>query len=76
MLEVQDGRPGIPDDRLERTQDRFHRVDALCSRVSSGTGLETVRTIVELHSGMVSVSNALDGAAFSVVFSPDRRQPS
>ena len=70
-LEVRDSGPGIPEGQLERIFDRFHRVDASRSRASGGTGLglAIVRTIVELHSGTVSVSNANGGGAvFSVVF--------
>ena len=70
-LEVRDSGPGIPEGQLERIFDRFHRVDASRSRASGGTGLglAIVRTIVELHSGTVSVSNANGGGAvFRVVF--------
>lgn len=78
-LEVQDSGPGIPEGQLEKIFDRFHRVDASRSRASGGTGLglAIVRTIIELHSGTVSVSNAIDGGAvFSVVFQrSERKQP-
>ena len=70
-LEVRDSGPGIPEGQLERIFDRFHRVDASRSRASGGTGLglAIVRTIVELHSGTVSVSNANGGGTvFRVVF--------
>ena len=77
-LEVRDSGPGIPEGQLERIFDRFHRVDASRSRASGGTGLglAIVRTIVELHSGTVSASNAngagvVSGAVFSVVFAKD-----
>ena len=77
-LEVRDTGPGISDEHLERIFDRFHRVDASRSRASGGTGLglAIVRTIVELHSGTVTVSNANGaGAVFRVVFQhPDRKQ--
>jgi two-component system, OmpR family, sensor histidine kinase BaeS len=79
-LEVRDSGPGIPEDQLERIFDRFHRVDASRSRASGGTGLglAIVRTIVELHSGMVSVRNGVSGGAvFSVTFrNSDRKAPS
>ncbi len=77
-LEVRDSGPGIPEGQLEQIFDRFHRVDASRSRASGGTGLglAIVRTIVELHSGTVSASNANGaGAVFRVVFQhPDRKQ--
>jgi two-component system, OmpR family, sensor histidine kinase BaeS len=69
-LEVRDSGPGIPEGQLEKIFDRFHRVDASRSRASGGTGLglAIVRTIVELHGGKVSVSNARDaGARFTLM---------
>jgi two-component system, OmpR family, sensor histidine kinase BaeS len=77
-LEVRDSGPGIPEGQLERIFDRFHRVDASRSRASGGTGLglAIVRTIVELHSGLISVRNARDGGAvFSVIFRDSERKP-
>jgi two-component system sensor histidine kinase MprB len=60
---VRDHGPGIPPADLPHVFDRFYRSVQARSLSGSGLGLAIVKSIVELHGGTVSASNAVDGGA-------------
>jgi signal transduction histidine kinase len=72
MLElcVRDTGMGIPEDRLERIFERFHRVDMRLTREVQGlgVGLTLCKRIIELHGGAIwAESNPGVGSAFHVM---------
>lgn len=64
-VEVRDTGPGIPAGQEGRIFERFVRTDDARSRAKggSGIGLAIVKTLVELHGGVVSAANAPGGGA-------------
>ncbi|HEX7002058.1 MAG TPA: ATP-binding protein [Trueperaceae bacterium] len=64
-VEVRDTGPGIPSGQEGRIFERFVRTDDARSRAKggSGIGLAIVKTLVELHGGVVSAANAPSGGA-------------
>jgi two-component system sensor histidine kinase KdpD len=68
-LRVIDEGPGIPEDRLEKIFDKFHRVDhADRQRAGTGLGLAICRGFVEAMDGTITAANRTDrsGAIFTV----------
>lgn len=57
IISVKDSGTGIPKDKLEIIFDRFRQVDKSLARnhEGSGIGLSIVKSLVELHSGKISV---------------------
>jgi signal transduction histidine kinase len=74
VLSVADSGCGIPEEDLPRIFDRFYRVDKARSRSSggSGLGLAICRSIVEAHSGTITVSSRLEQGTTFVVRLPIR----
>jgi len=69
-VEVADSGPGIPSEDLTRVFERFYRVDK--SRVGPGTGLglAIVKHLVELHGGVATAQNRVEGGALFTVTLP------
>jgi PAS domain S-box-containing protein len=68
-LTVLDSGVGIPQDKLPRIFERFHRVENVHARTHEGTGigLALVQELVKLHGGSVHVDSALgEGSTFRV----------
>lgn len=63
VLQVEDSGRGIPDEHLPHLFERFYRVDTARDRAhgGSGIGLTIVRSIVEAHSGRVTVDSGGSG---------------
>ena len=73
-IAVSDQGPGIPEQSLDRIFERFYRVPGTPAG-GVGLGLWLVKSIIELHSGKVSVANqAAGGACFSIQL-PIEEQP-
>ena len=71
VIEVANHGPGIAPEHLPRLFDRFFRGDPARanSGESSGIGLAIVKTIMELHQGVVQVESVPDGlTTFRLVF--------
>ncbi|MFQ5855255.1 MAG: sensor histidine kinase [Anaerolineae bacterium] len=69
IIQVSDTGPGIPTEHLPHIFDRFYRADKTRSRrhAGAGLGLSLVRSIVEAHSGEVSVESTPGaGSTFTV----------
>jgi two-component system sensor histidine kinase ChvG len=74
IVAVEDGGPGIPDDKLTAIFDRFYTERPLGEQFGthSGLGLSISKQIVEAHRGMIWAENRKDpngatiGARFSV----------
>jgi len=70
MLSVEDaGSAGIPAEHLPHIFDRFYKVDASRTGVStgSGLGLSIVKAIVERHGGRMAVSSSPGCTVFEIV---------
>ncbi len=70
-VEVLDEGPGIPDDRLERIFEKFHRVkNGDRQRAGTGLGLAICRGFVEALGGKITAANRADrsGAIFTITF--------
>ncbi len=63
VVELQDGGPGIPEDRLESVFDAFFRLEGSRSRDTGGTGigLTIARNIALQHGGTLRLRNDADG---------------
>lgn len=61
----------IPNESIKKIFDKFYRVDNSRTSETGGTGLglAIAKSIVELHSGSISVKSDLDGTEFKVTFS-------
>ena len=63
-VKVADNGPGVPADEIEKVFERFYRGRSGDSCVpGSGLGLSLAKEIVELHDGIISVSNRAGGGA-------------
>ena len=75
-VEVLDEGPGIPEDRLERVFEKFHRVKhGDRQRAGTGLGLAICRGFIEALGGRISAANRADrsGAIFTITFpNPER----
>ena len=69
-ISVSDTGSGIADKHLPHLFDRFYRADAARSSTdSTGLGLAVVRSIAELHGGMVEVQSSVgQGSTFTLRF--------
>ena len=83
VLEVADGGPGIPEDKLERVFERFFRTDESRtlgeSDSGTGLGLAIAKAIVELHRGSITARNRTEGGSVFRMTLPvpsDDRHPS
>jgi signal transduction histidine kinase len=73
IIEVSDTGEGIPEEELDQVFKRFYRSDPSRHTINgeSGLGLSIVKTIVEAHGGIVSVTSQLNkGAIFTVNLPP------
>jgi len=74
VLSVADDGQGIADEEKERIFQRFYRVGSEDTRKTKGTGLGLyiVKTLVEMHNGVISVSNnSSKGSIFAIQFNVD-----
>jgi two-component system sensor histidine kinase KdpD len=72
-LQIIDEGPGIPEDRLTRIFEKFHRLDAGDrQRAGTGLGLAICRGFIGAMGGTITASNRADrpGAIFTVEFPP------
>jgi two-component system sensor histidine kinase KdpD len=70
-IEVFDEGPGIPEDRLERIFEKFHRVkNGDRQRAGTGLGLAICRGFAEALGGKIAAANRVDrsGAIFTITF--------
>ena len=70
IISIKDTGIGIPNDKLDIIFDRFRQVDRSLTRKQegSGIGLSIVKSLVELHSGKISVSSQYGkGTEFNIV---------
>lgn len=67
-LIVRDYGPGIPSEHLPRVTERFYRADQSRSLPGNGLGLAIVAAIVELHRGLLTLSNANPGLHAAMEF--------
>jgi two-component system sensor histidine kinase KdpD len=70
-IEVLDEGPGIPEDRLERVFEKFHRVKhGDRQRAGTGLGLAICRGFVTALGGKIVAANRADrsGAIFTITF--------
>jgi two-component system, OmpR family, sensor histidine kinase KdpD len=76
VIEILDEGPGIPQDRLERVFEKFHRVKQEDrQRAGTGLGLAICRGFVDALGGRIVAANRADrsGAIFTVTFpNPER----
>ena len=71
ILSVKDTGIGIPEDKLSQIFERFKQVDPILSRSheGSGIGLAIVKSLVEMHGGIISVkSKYQEGTEFIISF--------
>jgi signal transduction histidine kinase len=62
LIEVEDTRPGLQDERMARIFDPMFST----SREGCGLGLPIVKRIVESHNGMITVSSSQTGTRFLI----------
>ncbi|HWU44436.1 MAG TPA: ATP-binding protein, partial [Bdellovibrio sp.] len=73
-IEVADQGPGIPENSLNHVFEKFYRVPGTPAG-GTGLGLSIVKSIVELHKGVVAVQNVQPhGAKFAIIL-PLEEQP-
>ncbi len=66
---VQDSGEGITKKDLDRIFDRFYRADASRNREGTGLGLSITKAIVEIHRGLIDVTNEPgQGTCFILTF--------
>lgn len=65
LLKVQDSGPGVPAAQRQAIFDRFHQGSAAAAgeQSGSGLGLAIVKELVQLHGGVIGVSDAPGGGA-------------
>jgi signal transduction histidine kinase len=74
IIEVSDTGEGIPEEELDQVFKRFYRSDPSRHTINgeSGLGLSIVKTIVEAHGGIVSVTSQLNKGTIFTVCLPRR----
>lgn len=72
MISVKDSGVGIPRDKLPQIFQRFKQVDPLLSRrhEGSGIGLSLVKSLVEMHSGKITVTSEINYGTEFKIFLP------
>jgi two-component system sensor histidine kinase KdpD len=77
VIEVLDEGPGIPEDRLERVFEKFHRVkQGDRQRAGTGLGLAICRGFIDALGGKIVAANRADrsGAIFTITFAnPEKK---
>lgn len=74
-IEIKDDGPGIPETSLEHVFEKFYRVPGSPTG-GTGLGLSIVKSIVELHKGVIHVQNIKPhGAAFTIELPLERQPP-
>ncbi|WP_337187292.1 HAMP domain-containing sensor histidine kinase [Phenylobacterium sp.] len=68
VLAVSDDGPGVPEHDLPHLTLRFYRVDDSRSGAGTGLGLTLAAAIVNLHHGVISISNLRPGLRVEVRF--------
>ncbi|AWI04263.1 hypothetical protein B9W14_07035 [Clostridium drakei] len=71
IISVKDDGKGIPEDKLPIIFERFYQIDKSLSREceGSGVGLAIVKSLVEKHSGKITVNSTLGlGSEFTMKF--------
>ncbi|HEV7555298.1 MAG TPA: PAS domain-containing sensor histidine kinase [Kofleriaceae bacterium] len=76
ILRVEDGGPGIPEDRLDRIFERFERAAPARNYGGLGLGLYVARKIVVAHDGKITARNREGGGAVVEITLPIRDTPS
>ena len=72
IITVSDSGPGIPPEDLSRVFERFYRVDKSRSRPGgTGLGLAIVRHLTELHGGVATAENRVEGGARFTITLPE-----
>jgi len=61
VLEISDSGIGIPDDEKNQVFQRFYRVTKSRSLPGNGLGLSLVRAVVDMHRGVIRLSDARPG---------------
>ncbi len=74
VVEIEDQGPGIPEDSKGKIFDKFYRVPGSPTG-GTGLGLSIVKSIIELHKGMVGVHNIKPHGACFVIELPLEAQP-
>lgn len=72
-LRVEDGGPGIPQDRIEAVFEPRCRFEASRNRRTGGSGLTIARRAAERHSGSLTLANPLGRALVATVRLPRPR---
>lgn len=62
VLEISDSGIGIPDEEKDQVFQRFYRVTKSRSLPGNGLGLSLVRAVVDMHRGIISLSDTYPGA--------------
>lgn len=72
MISVKDTGVGIPEDKLSQIFQRFKQADPLLSRrhEGSGIGLSLVKSLVEMHSGKITVTSEINKGTEFKIFLP------
>ncbi len=70
LFTIRDSGPGIPLETQKHIFDRFYQSDSSHKEEGNGLGLALVKQILEISSGMVSVSNHPDGGCLFTVILP------
>jgi len=69
-ITVNDHGPGIPDNEIERVQERFQRGSSGAGQPGSGLGLAIVRTVANAHGGTLWLQNRPSGGLAAKVVLP------
>jgi signal transduction histidine kinase len=72
FIEIRDGGPGIPSDKLEQVFDPFFRLEGSRSLETGGhgLGLSIARSIIRAHGGEIYLTNRRDGGVVATMVVP------